>query len=130
MILQITIRLIFNYYTINLWLLPSFFVFFGVLGAVGDSESAATEDGLDDVFGVVELLSGGPVSHGGYVGMERMVLIIAEMGEFWLRLWVKLRNRVFSEFLGGDWVLSQKPGFWSLWVRLRNRVFSGFLGCS
>jgi len=72
-------------------LLPSFFVFFGILGAVGDSESVATEDGFDDVFVVVELLSGGPVPHGGYVGMERMVLIIAEVRDFWLRLWVRLR---------------------------------------
>ena len=85
--------------------------------AVGDTEFAATEDGFDDVFAVMDLLSGGPVPHGGFVGVERMVLIIAEMGEFWLRLWVKLRNRVFSEILGCDWVLSQKPGFLRVWVR-------------
>jgi hypothetical protein len=33
--------------------------------------------------------------------MERMVLIIAEMGEVWLRPWMRLRNRVFSEVVGG-----------------------------
>ena len=68
------------------------------MGTVGDSESAAAEDGFDDVFAVVDLLSGGPVPHGGFVGVERMVLIIAEMGEFLLRLWVMLRNRVFRRF--------------------------------
>ena len=56
------------------------------MGAVGDTESAATEDGFDDVLAVVDLLSGGPVPHGGFVGRERMVLIIAEMREFWLRV--------------------------------------------
>ncbi|HBK98371.1 MAG TPA: hypothetical protein DD001_14160, partial [Microcoleaceae bacterium UBA10368] len=62
--------------------------------------------------------------------MELMVLIVAEMGEFWLRFWVRLRNRVFSDILGCNEVLSQKPGFLESSHGLRNRVFSEILGCN
>jgi hypothetical protein len=58
------------------------------LGAVGDTESAATEDGFDDVFAVMQLLSGGQCLMVGGEDVGMMVLIVAETGEFLLRAFV------------------------------------------